>query len=80
MALFFKKPKADVTLTVEGMHCGHCSARVQGALLGVSGVKSVTVQLDKKAALVTETAKGAADKSAMKAAVEALGFTVTAIK
>ncbi len=80
MALFFKKPKADVTLTVEGMHCGHCSARVEGALREVAGVKSVTVQLDKKAAFVTETEKGAADRSAMKAAVEALGFAVTEIK
>lgn len=80
MGLFSKKPKADVVLTVEGMHCGHCSARVQSALEGVAGVKSVTVQLEKKAALVTESAKGAADKAAMKAAVEALGFSVTDIK
>ncbi len=79
MGLFTRK-KADVTLIVEGMHCGHCSARVIAALSAIPGVKKVTVNLDKKIAEVTETAKGAADREAMRAAVDGLGFKVVDIK
>ena len=80
---FLKKTKyADgaVLLTVEGMHCGHCSARVESALSAVPGVKKVTVHLEEKIAEVIETSKGAADREAMKAAVNALGFTVVDVK
>ena len=80
---FLKKTKyADgaVLITVEGMHCGHCSARVENALSAVPGVKKVTVHLEEKIAEVIETSKGAADRDAMKAAIEALGFTVVGIK
>ncbi len=79
MGLFTRK-KADVTLTIEGMHCGHCSARVIAALSAVPGVKKVTVNLDKKIAEVTETAKDAANRDAMKTAVDGLGFKVVDIK
>lgn len=79
MGLFTRK-KADVTLTVEGMHCGHCSARVIAALSAVPGVKKATVNLDKKIAEITETSKGAADREAMRSAVDGLGFKVIDIK
>jgi len=31
------------TMTINGMHCGHCSARVKAALEAVDGVKSAKV-------------------------------------
>lgn len=79
MGLFTKKAKADVTLTVEGMHCGHCATRVANALSAIPGVKRATVTVEKKIAEVTLTDKNA-DREAMRAAVDALGFKVIDIK
>ncbi len=39
-------------LTVEGMMCVHCQGRVEKALAGVKGVKSVSVDLEAKTATV----------------------------
>ncbi|BAO44472.1 heavy metal translocating P-type ATPase [Thiolapillus brandeum] len=36
----------DYVLKVEGMTCGHCSARVEKAALGVPGVKNAAVDLE----------------------------------
>lgn len=35
-------------MTVEGMSCGHCKARVEKALSALAGVKAVTVDLASK--------------------------------
>ena len=78
MGLFdlFKKKASDdaIVLNIEGMHCGHCSARVESALSAIPGVKKVTVNLEKGTAEVIEAVKGTVDVEAMKAAVSALGF------
>ena len=42
-----------VRLSVEGMSCCHCVARVKDALLAVSGVKKAEVDLEGKSAAVT---------------------------
>ncbi|MEG1874031.1 MAG: heavy metal translocating P-type ATPase [Angelakisella sp.] len=42
-------------LIVEGMSCGHCSARVEKALAAVPGVSEATVNLETKTAHVTMT-------------------------
>ena len=34
------------TIKVNGMSCGHCKAKVEGALSGLSGVNSAEVDLD----------------------------------
>ena len=40
-------------MVIEGMHCGHCQARVEKALSGVDGVESVKVNLKNKTAVIS---------------------------
>jgi len=62
-------------LSIEGMSCGHCVKRVTNALNEVSGVKSASVDLASKSAVV----EGEADEAALKAAVEDAGYDVVRI-
>ena len=62
-------------LGVEGMMCGHCTARVEKALRGVEGVLEVAVSLEDKTATVT----GSADPAALRAAVEAADYEVVSV-
>jgi copper chaperone len=49
-------------LTVEGMACEHCVQAVKGAVGGLSGVKSVAVDLKKKTVSVEyDSAKSSLD-------------------
>ena len=64
----------NITLTVEGMSCGHCSARVEKALNAIEGV-SAKVDLEAKAASVTYPDTVTVD--ALKAAVTDAGYSVT---
>lgn len=57
-------------LKVEGMSCGHCSARVQKALVAVAGVTNAEVDL----ASGTATVEGDFDVAAAVAAVENAGY------
>ena len=61
-------------IVIEGMSCGHCSARVEKALNGLPGV-TAHVDLESKTATVT----GAADDAALKKAVEDAGYEVVSI-
>ncbi len=36
---------ATAKLNVTGMHCGHCQAKVEGALKGIQGVYTAIVDL-----------------------------------
>ena len=73
--MFGKKKETAVTaLTVEGMMCGHCAARVEKALAVVKGVESVTVDLAAKTVTVTAAAKVTAEQ--MKKAITDAGYTV----
>ncbi len=74
MLFFGKKEKKTVTLTVEGMMCGHCAARVEAALLGVSGVKKVVIDLAAKTATVTSAPD--TENAALREAVVAAGYRV----
>lgn len=85
MGLFsFKKKnkyaEGALLMTIEGMHCAHCSSRVANALSNISGVKKVNVYLEEKIAEIIEESKGSADVEAMRSAVEELGFTVVDVK
>jgi Cu+-exporting ATPase len=40
------------TMKIEGMSCGHCTARVKKALEGIDGVASAEVSLDEKQAVI----------------------------
>ncbi|MDE5592605.1 MAG: cadmium-translocating P-type ATPase [Clostridiales bacterium] len=57
-------------LKVQGMSCGHCSARVQKALVAVAGVTNAEVDL----ASGTATVEGDFDVAAAVAAVENAGY------
>lgn len=63
------------TILIDGMSCGHCSARVEKALNALEGTKA-TVDLKKKCAFVeTELSD-----ETLKHAVEDAGYTVKKIK
>ena len=64
------------TLSIEGMMCGHCQARVEKALKEVAGVTEVTVNLENKNAVVT----GEASADVLKQAVVDAGYEVTDVK
>ncbi len=64
------------TISIEGMMCGHCQARVEKALKEVAGVTEVTVSLENKNAVVT----GDAAVDALKQAVIDAGYEVTDVK
>ncbi|WP_050697246.1 MULTISPECIES: cation transporter [Eubacteriales] len=49
----FGKTKKDVTLSILGMHCEHCAANLERALLAADGVKKAKVSFANKAAEVT---------------------------
>ncbi len=63
-------------ISIEGMSCGHCVARVEKALKGVKGVTGVEVSLAGKSANVTGEG---VDDEALRAAVEGAGYEVTGI-
>lgn len=62
------------TFTVTGMTCGNCVRHVEKALQGVSGVSSVTVDLDTQQATV-QYDPALATVEAMTAAVTEAGYT-----
>ena len=64
-------------LKIDGMMCGHCTARVEKALIETRGVLSVTVSLEEKSATVE--VKNRVKVDALKKAVETAGYTVTEV-
>lgn len=73
-----EKNKMKKTLVIEGMMCGHCSARVKKALEVVAGVTSAEVSHEKGTAVVELSSDVANDT--LKAAVEAQDYKVIDIK
>ena len=64
-------------IKIEGMACGHCSARVEKVLNEINGV-SATVNLEEKTAYVT--CDNSVTKEQLKSAIEDAGYTVTDIQ
>lgn len=63
----------EITIKIAGMSCGHCSARVKGALEKVTGVESAEVSHADGLAVI----KGAGfDPAAIRQAIEDQGFDV----
>ncbi|HRQ11652.1 MAG TPA: cation transporter [Trueperaceae bacterium] len=60
-------------LNVTGMTCGHCQNAVKNALEEVTGVETAQVDLENG----TATVAGAADVSALLAAVQEAGYEAT---
>lgn len=70
MSLFGKKYEYKVY--VDGMSCGHCSARVEAAFNEIKGV-SAKVNLEEKITYLTSKKELTADEA--KTTVEGIGFT-----
>lgn len=66
----------EKTMLIEGMSCGHCSARVEKALNQLDGVNA-TVDLDKKTAFV-KLSKDVSDEILTKAVTDA-GYEVVSV-
>jgi copper ion binding protein len=65
--------KLNAVLSVEGMHCNHCKAKVENAIKAVKGVKAVTVSLDTASAEIVY-AEGKTTPEAVAEAVTEIGF------
>lgn len=63
---------AQTILKVDGMACNGCRSKVEKALAGISGVTSVTVDLESKQAVIT----GPDNYAEYTKTVENLGFTI----
>ena len=61
----------NYTIKTSGLHCGHCDASVESALLKVAGVTDADA--DHETNTVTVECIGAVDTDALKAAVEGAG-------
>jgi len=70
--------KITKIIFIDGMSCGHCSKRVEDALKGVKGVKSVNVSLEEKKAEVV--LKNDVSDEELRNVVEEAGFNVMDIK
>lgn len=64
------QPEMEKQYRIDGMTCVHCKSRVEKGLADVAGVTSVTVDLNKKIAIV----EGSATDEAIKAKVSDLGY------
>src|SRR4051812_40176674 len=65
----------EVSLQIEGMHCGGCVGRVDQALRSVPGVTDAAVNLTTGTARVS----GRPEPEALIAAVESIGFKARAL-
>ena len=70
--MIFKKH--EKTVTVDGMHCQKCVARITDALKKIDGVKKVSIDLDEKT--VSIISKSELPLTAVKSTIESLGFKV----
>ena len=66
------------SIEIEGMACGHCSARVDRALRAVAGVKDVRVDLATRTATVD--AEDSVAEAALAKAVTDSGYAVAGIR
>lgn len=62
---------STVTLSVPGMTCGHCEAAVKSEVGKITGVESVSVDLDSKDVVVTGEAL---DFDALVEAIDEAGY------
>lgn len=74
-----EKEKRSMTKTIgiEGMACGHCSARVQKTLEQLQGVGSVSVSLEEKKATITTN--GEVKEDVIRQAITEAGYEVVEI-
>ncbi len=68
--------KINTVISVEGMHCNHCKARVEAALKSVKGVKKFEVSLETASADVIY-AEGKTTPEEIASAITAIGFAAS---
>ncbi|MDD8017951.1 MAG: heavy metal-associated domain-containing protein [Bacteroidota bacterium] len=66
-----------VKLTVTGMMCNNCSAKVEKALKGVQGVSDAKVNLEEKSAVITLASESKTTSAMLVKAVDDAGFSAT---
>ena len=66
----------NVIISVQGMHCNHCKAKVENTLKALKGVKKFTVSLEEANANVDYVAKKTTPQE-IAAAITAAGFNAT---
>lgn len=66
------------TVKIEGMSCGHCTARVSAALMGLDGVENAEMSLENKIAVLT-LSKDVSD-DVIRETVDDTGFDVVGIE
>lgn len=70
--MLFKKE--ETLIKVDGMHCSHCTSRVETALKALKGVKKVEANLDTKEVKIISSNK--LDMVEINKIIEDLGFKV----
>lgn len=70
--MFFDKTE-NVQISVEGMHCNHCKAKVESTLKSLKGVKKFVVSLENATASVDYVASKTTPAD-IAAAITASGF------
>ncbi|WP_343073969.1 cation transporter [Clostridium sp. YIM B02506] len=63
-------------ITIEGMSCGHCKARVEKALSELDGITSAVVDLEAK----TATIEGETSDEVLREAIDDAGYDVISIE
>ena len=66
------------TIRIEGMSCGHCSARVTKALEALEGVSGVAVDLEKGVAVLE--AEAAVTEAILREAIDDAGYDVLSVE
>lgn len=61
---------------VPGISCGHCKSAIEGALDGLEGVETATVDIDAR----TVSVEGSASDDAVTAAIDDAGYEVTSVR
>lgn len=72
--MFGKKDWQEITLHIEGMHCGNCATRMCNAFVANKHIKEAKVDLEKKEAVVTYDA-GKLTAEDLKKIVTDTGYT-----
>jgi len=67
---------ASVSLAVEGLTCGGCVRKLEGALGALDGVEGVTVARTENSASGTATVQGPVDSGSVRSAIVGAGFSV----
>jgi copper chaperone len=65
----------QATLTVPEISCGHCKQSIEGAVGGLDGVESVTVEIEPRTVSLVFDDQ-AVGLSEIRAAIEAAGYQV----